>query len=82
MSCRPRSNAFVILLVTILAYVYLVHVSLTCCQGSFPDSKGGMSVLSSGKSNVDWEACESTKRKSCCTTWLNDVTRREVATLR
>eukprot|EP00975_Prorocentrum_lima_P022792 4798583-Prorocentrum_lima.AAC.1 len=61
MYCRPRSSASVDLLVTILACVYLVHVSMTCCPGSFPAAKGGMSVLSSGKSSVDCVACESTK---------------------
>eukprot|EP00975_Prorocentrum_lima_P038629 8114596-Prorocentrum_lima.AAC.1 len=60
-SCRPRSNAFVVLLVTILVWVYLVRVSMMCCQGSFPDSLGGIPVFFSGKSKVDCEACESTK---------------------
>eukprot|EP00975_Prorocentrum_lima_P047717 9976749-Prorocentrum_lima.AAC.1 len=48
-SCRPRSKDLVVLLVTILACVYLVQVSMTCCQGS----KAG------------WKPrllCESTKR--------------------
>eukprot|EP00975_Prorocentrum_lima_P068041 12918450-Prorocentrum_lima.AAC.1 len=44
-SCRPRSNAYVVRLVTILACVYLVHVSMTCGQGSFLDCRVGMSAL-------------------------------------
>eukprot|EP00975_Prorocentrum_lima_P064325 12896821-Prorocentrum_lima.AAC.1 len=41
-----------------------------------------MSHLLAGRTKYDCEACESTKSKSCCTTSLNAVTRRAVATLR
>eukprot|EP00975_Prorocentrum_lima_P024855 5219772-Prorocentrum_lima.AAC.1 len=44
-SCRPRSNASVDRLVKILACVYLVHVSMTCCQGSFMDCRGIIYVV-------------------------------------
>eukprot|EP00975_Prorocentrum_lima_P064699 12899107-Prorocentrum_lima.AAC.1 len=55
-SCRPRSRSSDDLLDTILACVYLVHVSMICCHGSFLEDN----VAADEPEDTDDE-CESTK---------------------